>query len=124
MEVTELNDLPKVTLEEIIKYYEMYQSDVAPLKERATLNRDEVEDVFNHRAIYVINNNILDNIVRVSIIPNNTKELEVSELVFTIDLVDNEVYDSFDIYLVNDEYPFEDVGIETIKYLLETLDKV
>lgn len=122
MEYTEIKDLSKETIKEVVELYNDFVSEIQPLLNSEDKKEIEYEIYWKTRHIlsYEMLHTFSDDYIVVGITTDNNI---LQGIRCYIELDENRIPTSIlqyvDIYLNDDDYPFEDVDIEALKEMIQ-----
>lgn len=122
MEYTEIKDLSKETIKEVVELYNDFVSEIQPLLNSEDKKEIEYEIYWKTRHIssYEMLDTFSDDYIVVNIITDNNN-LQGIRCYIELDEkgIPTNIMQYVDIYLNDDDYPFEDVDIATLKEMIQ-----
>lgn len=123
MEYTEIKDLSKETIKEVVELYNDFVSEIQPLLNSEDKNdiEDEIFWKTRHISSYEMLDTFSDDYIVVSITTDSKNNLQGIRCYIELDEkgIPTNIMQYVDIYLNDDDYPFEDVDITTLKERLQ-----
>ena len=121
MEYTEIKDLSKETIKEVVELYNDFVSEIQPLLNSEDKKQIEYEIYWKTRHIssYKIIDTFSDEYIMVNITTDNS-DIECINCYIELDEngIPTNIMQYVDIYLNDDDFPFEDVNIEALKEMI------